>query len=352
MVRLCSQNETLKSLDVLKAAKQLKDLNEYKNIAISPDLYVEQRLIQKNLINTRKELNKKLKELNPNSSYYYCIRNNKIVIKSKFKTVGEICKEEINKIVSNEINEFKKSQFGTQSSLSCLNMPLLNKVIEAKTQDIESKKLLRIAENISFQAIRSINDKSRWTELERVFDMSTSRLTKVEDLVEKLANKVQEIDIMGKKFEHFNLHEANGEHTLQKPQHKAEYKQNDKFEINSKYNNMHSSHKQNQSEYSNVQTMGDIISHNEIMTLKEELETMKDDLYGVLGGMMSLQKSSFEESTKRMSDIINNMGKSNGVITKIASCVDDNTTKINNLFNILENKKNGTVIFKHCKKYT
>ena len=165
MVRLCSQNETLKSLDVLKAAKQLKDLNEYKNIAISPDLYVEQRLIQKNLINTRKELNKKLKE--------------------------------INKIVSNEINEFKKSQFGTQSSLSCLNLPLLNKVIEsyevieAKTQDIESKKLLRIAENISFQAIRSINDKSRWTELERVYDMSTSRLTKVEDLVEKLANKVQ-----------------------------------------------------------------------------------------------------------------------------------------------------------------
>ena len=102
---------------------------------------------------------------------------------------------------------------------------------------------------------------------------------------------------------------------------------------------MHSSHKQNQSEYSNAQTMGEIISHNEIMTLKEKLETMKDDLYGVLGGMMSLQKSSFEESTKRMSDIINNMGKSNGMITKIASYVDDNTTKINNLFNILETKK-------------
>ena len=85
---------------------------------------------------------------------------------------------------------------------------------------------------------------------------------------------------------------------MQKSQQKAEYKQNEKYEITSKYNNMYSSHNSNQSEYSNSQSMRDIKNpHSEGMTLREEYETMKDELYGVLGGMMSLLKSSFEDST-------------------------------------------------------
>lgn len=66
---LVKLNSTNLRADILKAAKLLKDQTEFKHIS-SPDLFIEQRLVEKKLIKMRKELNKEIKEHLPNAEFY------------------------------------------------------------------------------------------------------------------------------------------------------------------------------------------------------------------------------------------------------------------------------------------
>lgn len=62
--------------NVLKASKKLKDITQYKNVYINPDLTVAQQNLGKKLRDIRKEENRKLP---PNANYYYGIRSDRVV---------------------------------------------------------------------------------------------------------------------------------------------------------------------------------------------------------------------------------------------------------------------------------
>lgn len=84
---------------ILKKAKNLKDIDQYKKIAISPDYSKAQRLKNKVLINNRIELNKQLRTETPNANYYFSISNGQIkMVKKLTETKKSI---ELTDIISN-----------------------------------------------------------------------------------------------------------------------------------------------------------------------------------------------------------------------------------------------------------
>ena len=61
---------------ILKAAKQLKEINNYRNVFINPDLTVAQQNLAKKLRDIRREENAKLSK---DSDHYFGIRNDRVV---------------------------------------------------------------------------------------------------------------------------------------------------------------------------------------------------------------------------------------------------------------------------------
>ena len=74
-VRLRYSRESVK-YELLKAARKLKDIAEYKNISICLDLSFEDRESDKKLVYERNKLNR---ELTPSSDFRYGIRKGQIV---------------------------------------------------------------------------------------------------------------------------------------------------------------------------------------------------------------------------------------------------------------------------------
>ena len=79
MVKLGGEKSQLVRNEILKAARELKNSTKFQNVFISPDLspYQRKRLNELKLI--RNDLNKKLNVLPSPVSYYYGIRNNKVI---------------------------------------------------------------------------------------------------------------------------------------------------------------------------------------------------------------------------------------------------------------------------------
>ncbi len=176
LVKLIPEKANIKALYVVKMAKNLKDLNDYKHISISLDLFKEQRMVQKKLILVRKELNKQLREEIPNSAYYFSIDNGRIIKKSKYEEVSEECKKCVSNLISEAISEIKSEQTKSFSSASIITMPLLNKVIEARMLDVEHKKIVTLAERITRNVIKNLNNQFNWPERKRLAENSTDVL--------------------------------------------------------------------------------------------------------------------------------------------------------------------------------
>lgn len=71
-------------IEIVKAAKKLKESTSFRNVFINFDLTIAQQALTKQLINERNKLNRELKEQDINN-YYYGIRNNKIIkLSTKF----------------------------------------------------------------------------------------------------------------------------------------------------------------------------------------------------------------------------------------------------------------------------
>jgi hypothetical protein len=68
---------------ILKKAKQLREKDEYQNVAISPDYSREKRLKIKLLIKTRINLNKQLKVQTPDADFYFSIKCGSITMLDK-----------------------------------------------------------------------------------------------------------------------------------------------------------------------------------------------------------------------------------------------------------------------------
>ena len=79
LVKLGGEKSQLVRNEILKAAWELKNSTKFQNVFISPDLspYQRRRLNELKLI--RNDLNKKLNVLPSPVSYYYGIRNNKVI---------------------------------------------------------------------------------------------------------------------------------------------------------------------------------------------------------------------------------------------------------------------------------
>lgn len=179
LVKLLPGNKNLRVSEILKVAKSLKDSIEYKHVSISPDLYVEQRIIGKKLVEMRKELNKELSERIPNATFYFSIHNGKIVKRSKFREASEKCKEVVSNLIKEAIDELKPQQALTPASI--FSMPLLNQILTAKNNENESLRIRKLSEKISAQAISTINERRYWSEIDQLNDQSTQeRLRRLE----------------------------------------------------------------------------------------------------------------------------------------------------------------------------
>jgi hypothetical protein len=63
----------------VKKSKELKSIEQLKNVYINYDLTIAERDILKPLLNERNDLNIKYKTKNEDVDFYYGIRNNKVI---------------------------------------------------------------------------------------------------------------------------------------------------------------------------------------------------------------------------------------------------------------------------------
>ena len=145
----------LKPKHILKAAKDLKT-TDFKNVSFSPDLTVTQRMVTKQLIKTRIDLNKELKNKIPNAEFYYGIRHNKIVkldkiIGNKVNQISNSLKIKINQMIKDDLTVEKQAKCIKTNQSSADNQDKLSKKIELMREVL-------IAKNIS---IKDINNNAR-----------------------------------------------------------------------------------------------------------------------------------------------------------------------------------------------
>ena len=79
MIKLFNDTKTT----ILEKEKCLKNVEEFKNVSISPDYSKAKRLKIKLLIKTRIELNKQLRAESPNANYYFSIKDGRIIMINK-----------------------------------------------------------------------------------------------------------------------------------------------------------------------------------------------------------------------------------------------------------------------------
>ena len=164
----------LKPNEILKAAKAMKSVDELKHISISADLSVTQRMVMKQLVRTRVELNKQLREKIPEADFYYSIKHNRIVKLKKIKDRNE--QVDLNKW--SEINIEQMIQYEIKKQIENGNLLKIN---EAKTITKANNKIL--------------ND-SDYTQ--RLVDMETNQIklsdsiTILTDFSNRLINSISE----------------------------------------------------------------------------------------------------------------------------------------------------------------
>ena len=110
LIELNSSDNRTNQHMVLKAARNLKYTNDYSSVSISQDLLVSERMIAKELIRLRIDLNRKLKENFPEAGYYYGIRAGKIIKlnKHQIRNVNQIKQP----IINQEMKAFYREQSG------------------------------------------------------------------------------------------------------------------------------------------------------------------------------------------------------------------------------------------------
>jgi len=109
LIKLGGDKSQLVRNEILKAAKKLKTSTKYKNLSISPDLSVHQRMRLKELNKIKKELNNGLIDSKLPKNFYYGIRNNKIVkIKKDLEEIDNAQFENKIKSLSNELNHIRE----------------------------------------------------------------------------------------------------------------------------------------------------------------------------------------------------------------------------------------------------
>jgi tetratricopeptide (TPR) repeat protein len=109
LIKLGGDKSQLVRNEILKAAKKLKTSTKYKNLSISPDLSVHQRMRLKELNKIKKELNNGLIGSKLPKNFYYGIRNNKIVkIKKDLEEIDNAQFENKIKSLSNELNHIRE----------------------------------------------------------------------------------------------------------------------------------------------------------------------------------------------------------------------------------------------------
>ena len=94
-------------IDILKRSKHLKDIVQYKSIAISLDYSKAKRLKIKMLIKNRIDLNKQLRDATPNANYYFSIRCGQITMISKQNEETKISNQYNNRQLTNLQNDYQ-----------------------------------------------------------------------------------------------------------------------------------------------------------------------------------------------------------------------------------------------------
>ena len=104
---------------ILKAAKKLKNFNFSKNFSIAPDLLLRERILNKYLVNRRKELNKELRDSVPDANFYFDIKNKKIVkiYNQNDASESKECLEKIYALIVKNLNNLNISEENNKNIL-------------------------------------------------------------------------------------------------------------------------------------------------------------------------------------------------------------------------------------------
>jgi hypothetical protein len=177
LIRLA--NYDLKS-KILKQARNLKESIDFKNVVITPDYSIQKRFAVKILIRTRINLNKKLKENEPNANYYFSIKNGRIVMLSKSDcastnnpSLNDIDNKETINLANASSTMINKSDYASSNS------QLLNGVnyIEINNSTKSSSSISKLESLVE----------SALTKHKKVFDQNLSVYVKqIDDLKSKL----------------------------------------------------------------------------------------------------------------------------------------------------------------------
>jgi hypothetical protein len=96
--------------------------------------------------------------------------------------------------MNNAISEFKSIKIEQTTISLSANVPIVNKVTEAKTDENEHMNIARISAQIALQAINTINNRQHWTETERNEDQNiVTRIISMENCFCKLGETQRDI---------------------------------------------------------------------------------------------------------------------------------------------------------------
>jgi hypothetical protein len=132
----------------LKNAKWLKDISEFRNLAISPDYSKSKRLKIKTLIQIRIDLNKQLRNETPNASYYFSIKSGRITMINKHNesTTSKMIAENI---LSNEIKSFEREAGLIREEMILVNQYISKLNEKVANAEIENKNLTKMLDNVA-----------------------------------------------------------------------------------------------------------------------------------------------------------------------------------------------------------
>lgn len=132
---------------ILKKAKRLKDIDQYKNVSISPDYSKAKRLRVKLLIKTRIDLNKQLRAEKPDANYYFSIKSGRITMINKNseqlqtnKTLNR--KDHLEKLIDQIEQRYESRIKSVEQRISKVDL-----LVDMQTKEVEKSSIINIKIN-------------------------------------------------------------------------------------------------------------------------------------------------------------------------------------------------------------
>jgi len=168
LIKLGGEKSQLVRNEILKAARELKNSKKFQNVFISPDLSPYQRRRLNDLKLIRNDLNEKLNASPFTVSYYYGIRNNKIIkIKKDIDQESESTAERKIKDLSEELKLQKELLIESMAKLRSEYNSIIKSYLKVSNTNIEAIKYI-----CELVKMLKINTKEQFLKIDEKFTYS------------------------------------------------------------------------------------------------------------------------------------------------------------------------------------